>query len=156
MNVSNNSCGAMGVFCVGAFVYLAGCQDMRGKDEQSLRLGYKEKLIGGALMLAAVIERVVYYSGMGAPFVSGSQVIPPQGEWWKDNFYPYDQYPHGHLDCAHGSTVFDPSRSSDNEQSRWNHFGADSICVRGIGDLIKRVGEKVITCYANGTKTTSP
>ncbi|MBS0655653.1 MAG: hypothetical protein JSR46_07745 [Verrucomicrobia bacterium] len=151
MSVSNNSNGSLTAFCVGAFVYFAGCQD----EKENKSLARKEKLLGGAIMLTAVIERVLYYSELGSPFAMAHQIAPPpqHGEWWMNNFYPYSQYPHGHFDCTPGSTTFDSLRAEDAEQRRWSLFFEDNICVRGICELAKRVGSTVLSCFADGTES---
>jgi hypothetical protein len=78
------------------------------------------------------------------------------GEVWRGHYFPYAQYPHGHQDCAEGSTVFDSLRSADNEALRKFDFHEDGICKRGESNLIKSLSDAIVVCYANGNMASYP
>lgn len=62
-----------------------------------------------------------------------------EGEVWMGHFFPYSKYPHGHFDCAHGSTVLEPLRMQDNERKREDSFQRDGICSRGMKEICIQV-----------------
>lgn len=91
---------------------------------------------------------------LGGACVAGAMVVShasENGEIWQGHPYPYSQYPHGHLDCADGSTVFDPYHSQESEITRMRMFENADMCIRGIADLVRYVGNKTLTCFTNGT-----
>lgn len=97
-------------------------------------------------------------AGVAQPVLA--QTTPTQsdehGEYWMGHYFPYSQYPHGHFDCAHGSTVFEDRRSKDNERRRSDLFHTYNICTRGVSNLMKYLSDYIVVCYANGRKIEHP
>jgi len=106
--------------------------------------GNFEKVLGVALIV---------FAGLALCAVAQCTTSSDEGDCSKGHFFPYSQYPHGHLDVEEGSTVFEPLRSQDNEGSRKGAFFDYDICIRGIGTLTKQVGDQVIHCLNNGIQT---
>ncbi|WP_420420537.1 hypothetical protein [Simkania sp.] len=81
---------------------------------------------------------------------NGVSQLLEDGEYWLGHYFSYQEYPHGHFDCAHGSTVFDYRRYMDLEESRRNAYRSWGECSRGEGYLYRRVGEVLYSCLATG------
>lgn len=73
-------------------------------------------------------------------------------ETWMNLTFPYNEYPHGHFDCAHGSNEFDPRRALNNEQQRILSFLYSDTCNRGSHHLEKEECGVITQCSANGEK----
>lgn len=79
-------------------------------------------------------------------YLAAKATVAPEreeGEEWMGHFYPYSKYPHGHFDCAHGSTEYEHMRSMDNERRRDDVFERDGVCTRGINEISRPVFDSI-------------
>lgn len=131
-----------GVFECGKMILAKGlCDSSRNRPI----VGTCEKVIGISIILLAGL----------ATFVTGqgNSHTEKEGELWEGRFFPYKQYPHGHLDCNPEMTEYDPARADENESLRKMMFWNDKheICTRGSSTLLKIIGKKIVHCFSNGT-----
>lgn len=102
---------------------------------------------------AATLEADFKAASQAADVQAATAAVDDNGELWMGHYFDYATYPHGHFDCAHGSTVFDQYRSEDNENKRRIEFLEFGNCFRGIHAVEKVKADEVVVCNPNGQIT---